>query len=155
MVRLTIADGASALFEEHYRDYYRRCQQEGLIPTLIVKIQDFIWKIALLYAADTLSETISRDHLKAAIAVGNYLEASVAEVFAGFGTSNGKAQESKLLDFLRSEGRPVPEREVYRRLSMSAKELEGVVTPLMKIGLVKNSYTNTDKGRRIRTYEVV
>jgi len=152
---VTISDEANALFAEYYRDYYRRCQQEGLIPTLIVRIQDFVWKIALLYAADTMSEAISRDHLEAAIAVGNYLEDSVTEVFASFGTSKSKAQESKLLDFLRSQGEPVPEREVYRRLSMSVKELESVVTPLMRIGLVKNSYMDTDKGRRVRTYEAV
>jgi hypothetical protein len=53
-----------------------------------------------------MSETISRDHLEAAIAVGKYLESSVAEVFASFGTSNGKAQETKLLDFTRNEETP-------------------------------------------------
>ena len=102
-----------------------------------------------------MSEVISGDHLESAIAVGKYLEASVAEVFAGFGASNGKAQETRLLDFLRTEGGPVPEREVYRRLKVSAKELDGLVTPLIKIGVIKNSYLNTDKGRRIRTYEAV
>lgn len=152
---INISDEASALFAEYYRGYYLRCQQEGLIPTLIVRIQDFIWKIALLYAADTMSESVSADHLEAAIAVGNYLEASVTEVFASFGTSRGKAQEAKLLGFLRAEGGPVPEREVYRRLSISAKELESLVVPLVKIGLVKNSYGKTDKGRRVKTYEVV
>ena len=152
---ITISDEANALFEEYYREYYGRCQLPGLIPTLIVRIQDFIWKIALLYAADTMSEAISRDHLEAAIAVGNYLETSVTEVFANFGTSSGKAQETKLLDFLRAESGPVPEREVYRRFNMSAKELESVVTPLLKIGLVKNSYQKTDRGRQIRRYEAV
>jgi len=152
---ITISDQASKLFEHYYGEYYRRCQQPGLIPTLIVRVQDFIWKIALLYAADTMSEAISADHLEAAIAVGKYLEVSVAEVFASFGTSNGKAQETKLLDFLRAEGGPVPEREVYRRFNMSAKELESVVTPLLKIGLVKNSYQTTDRGRQVRRYEAV
>jgi len=152
---IVTSDEASALFAEYYRGYYRRCQQEGLIPTLIVRIQDFVWKIALLYAADTMSETISRDHLEAAIAVGNYLEASVTEVFANFGTSSGKAQETKLLNLLRAEGGPVPEREVYRRLNMSAKELESVATPLLKIGLLKNSYQKTNRGRQVRQYEAV
>lgn len=102
-----------------------------------------------------MSETISREHLEAAIALGNYLEASVAEVFASFGTSNGKAQETKLLDFLKAEGRAVPEREVYRRLSISAKELQSLVAPLVKIGVVRNSYQKTGSGRQIRTYEAL
>jgi len=67
---IKISDEANALFEQYYREYYRRCQQPGLIPTLIVRVQDFIWKIALLYTADTMSETVSKDHLEAAIAVG-------------------------------------------------------------------------------------
>ena len=152
---ITISDEANALFGEYYNLYYKRCNLPGLIPTLIVRIQDFIWKIALLYAADTMSETISGDHLKAAIAVGKYLEASVAEVFANFGTSKSKAKETKLLDFLRAEGGPVPEREVYRRLNMAVKDLESVVTPLLKIGLVKNSYQKTDRGRQVKRYEAI
>ena len=152
---LAIADDATTLFEEYYLSYYRRCQQDGLIPTLIVRVQDFIWKIALLYAADALSDTILGHHLEAAIAVGDYLEASVAEVFASFGTSSGKAKETKLLDFLKVEGKPVPERDVYRHFNMSARELQDVVSPLLKIGLVKNSYQTTGRGRRVRRYEAV
>jgi hypothetical protein len=152
---ITMSVEANTLFEDYYREYYRRCQQPGLIPTLIVRIQDFIWKIALLYAVDNMSNTISREHLEAAIAVGKYLEASVAEVFAGFGTSNGKAQETRLLDFLKAENGPVPERDVYRRLKLSAKELESLIMPLVKIGVIKNSYMHTGKGRQIRTYEAV
>jgi len=152
---ILISDEANILFERYYHDYYQRCQQPGLIPTLIVRVQDFVWKIALLYAADTLSETISKDHLEAAIAVGNYLEASVGEVFANFGISSSKAQETKLLDFLRAEGKPVPEREVYRRLSMSAKDLEATIQPLAKLGLVKNSFILGGNGRRVKVYEAI
>lgn len=152
---VAVADDANRLFEDYYTAYYRRCQQDGLIPTLIVRIQDFVWKIALLYAAADMSDTILTRHLEAAIAVGDYLEASVAEVFAGFGTSGGKAKETKLIDFLKAQGQPVPERDVYRHLNMSAKELQDVVTPLLKIGLVKESYLPTNRGRRIRRYEAL
>jgi len=152
---LQISDEANVLFEAYYATYYRRCQQDGLIPTLIVRVQDFIWKIALLYAADTMSDTIMGHHLEAAIAVGDYLEASVAEVFANFGKSKGKEKETKLLDFLRGEGRPIPERDLYRHFNMSAKEMENVVAPLLKIGLVKNSYVKSSRGRNIRRYESV
>ena len=152
---ISITGEADALFAEYYCASYWRCLIEGLIPTLIVRIQDFIWKIALLYAADDMSAIITRDHLDAAIAVGNYLEDSVAEVFVGFGTSNGKAQESKLLDYLRNEGGPVAEREIYRHLAMSAKELASLIGPLMKLGLVKHSWITTDKGRQVPAYEAV
>ena len=97
---ITISNEASKLFETFYNsEFYPRCQQPGLIPALIVRIQDFIWKIALLYAADTESETISGDHLEAAIAVGKYLEASVVQVFASFGTSSGKVRKLNCWNF--------------------------------------------------------
>jgi hypothetical protein len=143
---ITISDEANALFEDYYLDYYRRCQQPGLIPNLIVRIQDFIWKIALLYAADTMSETLSKEHLEAAMAVGNYLEASVTEVFANFGESRGKQAEKRVLEYLRSKG-PVPYRIVHRNLNFSSAELQGLIEPLIKVGLIKNHYQG--KGRML------
>jgi hypothetical protein len=137
---LSISDGANAMFEDYYREYYRRCQQPGLIPTLIVRIQDFIWKIALLYAVDSMSESISRDHLEAAIAVGKYLEVSVAEVFANFGESRGKQAETRVYEYLKSSGKPVPYRDVYRNLNLSGKDLEAAIEPLLKVGMIRNRY---------------
>jgi hypothetical protein len=142
---IAISDEANAMFEDYYREYYRRCQQAGLIPTLIVRIQDFIWKIALLYAIDTMSETISKEHLEAAIAVGNYLEASVAEVFASFGESRGKQAEKRVLEYLRAKGQPVPYRIVHRNLNFSSAELQGLIEPLIKVGLVKNHYRGKER----------
>jgi hypothetical protein len=142
---ITISDQANALFGEYYREYYRRCQQPGLIPTLIVRIQDFIWKIALLYAADTMSESISADHLEAAIAVGNYLEASTVEVFANFGESRGKRAETRLLEYLKGKGQPIPYRIVHRNLNFSSAELQAVVEPLIRLGLIKNQYKGKER----------
>ena len=137
---IAISEEASTLFDDYYRDFYRRCDQPGLIPTLIVRIQDFIWKIALLYAADTMSEAISRDHLEAAIAVGDYLEASVAEVFASFGESRGKQAETRVYEYLKVAGKPVSYRDAYRNLNLSGKDLEAAIGPLLKVGMIKNRY---------------
>lgn len=152
---ILISNEAEVLFEQYYASYYPRCQQEGIIPTLIVRIQDFIWKLALLYAAIDLSEVVTEKHLLAAIDVGNYLEASVIEVFSSFEESSSKVKENRILDFLRSEGQPIPEREVYRRLSMSAKDLQAIIKPLVNVGLVKNSYEKSETGRQIRYYEAI
>ncbi|MGB8262928.1 MAG: hypothetical protein WCF70_03400, partial [Dehalococcoidales bacterium] len=94
-------------------------------------------------------------HLEAAIAVGKYLEDSVVQVFASFGTSSSKVLETKLLDFLKVQGGPLQEREVYRKLNISAGELERLVTPLLKIGLVKISYAKAGRGRQVRQYEAI
>lgn len=150
---VTVSDEAKERFETYYRDYYCRCQQPGLIPTLIVRIQDFIWKFALLYAVDEQQAEISAEHLEAAIAVGDYLEACVSEVFSNFGASSGKAEETRLVDLLRSSGK-ITERDLYRRLGLSAKQLENTIQPLIKLGLVTNSYITAANGRKVRTFEL-
>jgi hypothetical protein len=137
---IVVSSEVNTLFEDYYREYYRRCQQPGLIPTLIVRVQDFIWKIALLYAADTMSEVISKNHLEAAIAVGNYLEASVAEIFANFGESRGKQAETRLIEYLKGKGQPVPYRIIHRTLNFSSAELQAIVEPLTRLGLIRNHY---------------
>ncbi len=137
---IAISSEADALFEGYYREYYHRCDRPGLLPTMIARVQDFIWKMALLYAADNTSKTISRDHLEAAIAVGNYLEASVAEVFANFGESKGKQDETRILSYLRAAGKPVPYRDAYRNLNLSGPDLEKAIGPLVRLGLIKNHY---------------
>ncbi|HEX76202.1 MAG TPA: hypothetical protein G4O12_06425 [Dehalococcoidia bacterium] len=152
---VTISSDAENLFANYYESYYRRCQEDGLIPTLIVRVQDFVWKLALLYAACEMHEEIQAQHLEIAICVGDYIEASILEVFANFGTAKTKDNENRVLDILRSEGGPIPERELYRRLNLSARELQATIEPLVKIGLVKNSHRLTEAGRRIRTYEAI
>jgi hypothetical protein len=135
------SDDALVLFKEYYdTSYYLRCQQSGLIPTLIERVQNFIWKIALLYAANDLSETISKEHMEAAIKVGNYLEASVARVFADFGDSKGKRAETRVFGYLKSIGEPIGYRDVYHNLNLSGKELDEAIQPLLKVGMIKNHY---------------
>ena len=101
---ISISDQANEMFSKYYETYYRRCQNEGLIPTLIVRIQDFIFKIALLYAAIDKSTVIERMHIATAIEVGNYLESSVTSIFQSFEDSRLRLKDDQLLKFLRDAG---------------------------------------------------
>jgi hypothetical protein len=146
---------AGALFEGYYIDYYHRCQNEGLIPTLIVRVQDYIIKLALLYAAIERSPEITADHMTAALAVGNYLEASIREVFRNFGASSEKEHETKLLAYLKSQGKPLQKRTVYQMLNMAARELENICQPLAKSGLIKITKAKNKMGRYVEFVEVL
>jgi len=152
---IIISDEASALFAGYYKEYYRRCQQEGLIPTLIVRVQDFIWKLALLYAAMDLSKVVRAHHIQPAIAVGNYLELSVAEVFRSFTDTRGKQSEMKVLEYLKSKGQPIDYTLIYKNLNMSAKELDSCVEPLIKLGIIRNNYRRGKVGKNIRMLEAL
>ena len=61
---VSISSQADTMFTEYYTPYYERCQTEGLIPTLIVRIQDFTWKLALIYAAVDCANVIEAKRLE-------------------------------------------------------------------------------------------
>lgn len=149
---ITKSKEAKALFKVYYEPYYNRCQYPGLIPTMIVRIQDFVWKTSLLYAAGDMSPTISGEHMEAAIGLGNYLEASVAEVFKTFGMTKERAKEDKLLEYLRSQHRLVPLRDISRYLTISTSEAEKILQPLTRSGQVR---CVTPKGKRSPYYEAL
>ena len=146
---VALSPEATALFNDYYPAYYQRCDREGLLPTLLVRVQDFIFKIALVYAAIDQSSVIEEEHLRAAIAVGNYLEASVEEIFHTFAKTKLMLQEQKVLDFLRSQSGPVAKRDTYYALNMAAGELDKVVQPLIKSDLVREIFI-PGKSRRKR-----
>lgn len=154
---LDVSEECKDRFAAYYWPYHKRCAIESLTATLIPRIQDFIWKFALLYAAMDFSSQIRLEHLEPAIAVGNYLEQSVTAVFRSFGSSRGKRSEDKLLTYLQSKGRnhPVPKRVVYRALKLSALELEQAANPLIRIGFIKASTGATKAGREIDCYEAL
>jgi hypothetical protein len=154
---LVVPDTTTAMFADYYREYHKRCAAETLPATLIPRVQTFVWKFALLYAAMAASERILPEHLEPAILAGNYFEQSVLQVFRTFGASRGKEVEDKLLSFLRSKERGVPmlQRDVYRALNLSAAELEQAAKPLVRLGLLKNSSRFTDKGREVLCYEAL
>lgn len=154
---LTASDEAKGRFAAYYAEYHKRCASESLSAALIPRVQSFVWKLALLYAAMDFSQEIKINHLEPAILAGNFLEQSAVLLFHAFGASRSKQVEEKLLAFLQSKGKgvPIPQREVYRALSLSAAELEQAAKPLQRLGLIRNSPKMTEKGRKVLCYEAL
>ena len=154
---LVVPNTTKAMFADYYAEYHKRCAAETLPATLIPRVQTFVWKFGLLYAAMAGSEQILPEHLEPAILAGNYFEESVLQIFHTFGASRGKQVEEKLLAFLRSKGRGVPilQRDVYRALNLSATELEQAAKPLERLGFIRNSTRVTEKGRKVFCYEAL
>ena len=154
---LVVPDATKAMFADYYAEYHKRCSAETLPATLIPRVQTFVWKFGLLYAAMAGSEQILPEHLEPAILAGDYFEQSVLQIFHTFGASRGKQVEEKLLAFLQSKGRGVPilQRDVYRALNLSATELEQAAKPLERLGLIRNSTRVTEKGRKVLCYEAL
>ena len=154
---LAVPNTTMGIFADYYAEYHKRCAAETLPATLIPRVQTFIWKFALLYAAMAASEQILPEHLELAILAGDCFEQSVLQIFRTFGASRGKEMENKLLAFLQSKGKGVPtlQRDVYRALNLSATELEQAAKPLERLGFIRNSTRVTEKGRKVLCYEAL
>ena len=154
---LAVPDTTKAIFADYYTEYHGRCAVDTLPATLIPRVQTFVWKLAVLYAAMDASAEILPQHLEPAIMAGNYFEQSILQIFHIFGSSHGKEVEDKLLNFLQSKGKgvPVSQREVYRALTLSAAELEQAARPLERFELIRNTARVTSSGRRVLCYEVL
>lgn len=148
-------DTAVKCFHSYYNDYYTRCSVDGLFSTLIVRVQDFVWKLSLLYAIMERSTVIKGEHLERAILVGNYLEASVLNVFHNFATTKSKQEEEKFIQYMQSVDRPVSKRELYRAMSISAKELDNIMEHLVKIGIVRMENIRQANNKMMVTYELI
>lgn len=63
--------------------------------------------------------------------------------------------EIRVIGFLKKQGKPVPQRDVYRALNISVGELERVIQPLVRYGIINNASHRTRSGKIIKTYEAV
>ncbi|MBA7704010.1 hypothetical protein ES703_112808 [subsurface metagenome] len=152
---LDVPNNTKAIFADYYAEYHKRCASETLPASLIPRVQTFIWKFALLYAAMDNSQQILPGHLEPAILAGNYFEQSALHVFRTFAMSRSKELEIRVIGFLKKQGKPVPQRDVYRALNISVGELERVIQPLVRYGIINNASHRTRSGKIIKTYEAV
>lgn len=149
---IQISQKADKLFKKYYDGFYHRCMPDGILPTLIVRVQDFIWKIALLYAAIDRSIEIKNTHLEAAIAVGDYLEACVFHTFRTFAMSKAKMEEEKILEYLQSIKESISERDLYRNLNLSSRDLGSKMQNLATIGLINITEKKMGNNKTVTFY---
>lgn len=134
---IRVSDKAAKIFRKYYDGFYQRCLPDGILPSMIVRVQDFIWKIAMLYAAIDHSPEIKGKHLETAIAVGDYLESCVFHTFRTFAMSKAKMEEEKIIEYLQSINEAISERDLYRNLNLSSRDLGSKMQNLANIGLIR------------------
>ena len=112
---------ARKLWEEFYVAWEAESsRRDPLLLAAVQRIQPYILKLSMLYASmeGTLPD-ITCDQLKAAILVGRYGEACVAELLSlqHAGTNPKKELERRILTFVRTQpGRVSTKRAIYKGL---------------------------------------
>ncbi|MDD5095230.1 MAG: DUF3987 domain-containing protein [Dehalococcoidia bacterium] len=151
---LTVPPATKRIFESYYERYYVRCSNETLGANLIARIQTYLWKFCLLFAACDLSAEIRPEHIDRAIIIADFLERSMLYVFHGFGGDPIQADEAELLRYLRGKGQ-VSNRDVYSGLHWSAAKLGAVAKPLVAANLVKLENKKGLNGRAVQYLKVL
>jgi len=127
---------AEEMWDQFYIDYFnQQMTTTGMLPELMMRIPNFIWKIAMLYACQDCCATIRGKDLHRAIRVGKFLEQSIRAIFHGYANSEGRKKEEHLIDYLKKKG-ALPYRDIYRALNMSSKELMDIAKPLAQAGVI-------------------
>lgn len=143
-------------FSAWYASYHSRAAGEGLLPALAVRFQSFAWKLSLLYAAQDHSDVIDLPHLRPALEVVDWLWHSNQAAFADF-VQHGRGLEEDILEKLRSaENGMMRKRDLYKRLRVSASELERSAEPLVRLGLIQNVPLGSNpNGNPVEGYQII
>ncbi|MCR4514662.1 YfjI family protein [Aeromicrobium sp. 50.2.37] len=109
-----------------------------------------ILRLSLVYALLDQSHELQPRHLRAALAVWEYAEATVAYLW---GPSLGSARLDKLADLLTAEPEGLTITAIHRRFSnnMQKHEVDDLVQLLVKMGMAKTQRRQSPKGGRPST----
>jgi hypothetical protein len=136
----TFDAGAQILWEEYYRHEHQKKYQDpySLQSTATRRMTSYVIKLAMAFSAsETSFGQITRDHLEAAIAVGNYGEECVGELLSlrELAPSPRKELEKRIIDFVRSspEGR-ASKRTICQRLHCDAETFNRTLDALVRAG---------------------
>lgn len=156
-VLYTFAPNADILLKEWYEERWRHSHDSEIVDLALKRIDPHVRKLALLYAVfeNAPDDTeIKLDQLEAAIAVGDYWQATTIEIFGKFGATKTIKREMKILEFIASK--PSTKGELHRKLggAIGSKELAETLKYLLtveRIQTISEEYTDTAKRKRRRT----
>jgi len=150
---LVPSEEARATFSEYYKDHYRRCQEEGTQSTLLRRLPDYCWKLALLYAAMDKTRAIEVDHITPAIKACQFFEDCAQSIFATFGESKTLRMERKIEEVLKdTPGRTMKARDLQRKLTIDARLLRSLCDAMEEQGVIDRFKDAKEPGKRPTLY---
>lgn len=133
------------MFEQFYRSFRNR-SVEGLAREATSRTDLHAMKFGLVYAVLAGHSQIEGADMGRGIALATYCADVAASLTGGVGLSRLGAHEQRLLEIL-GRGR-TSTREAYRRLKLSASELDRITRPLQRVGLIEIITETSTAGRR-------
>jgi hypothetical protein len=134
-------EGATKL----WREIYKRLSQErpGLLGAVVSRAEALVMRLAMILAVTDCSPKIQQQHLRAALAIWDYCEASAAFIF---GDSLGNPTAERVLQLLQDAGaRGLSLTGIYDQFShhVDRDELHAALKQLHSQGLAKSEKVKT------------
>lgn len=119
--------------------------QSGMLGAITARAEAQVMRLALIYALLDMSAVISAAHLRAALAVWEYAEASAEYIF---GSRMGDPAADSILDALKRNPNGLTRtdiRDLFKR-NLSAERIEAALAVLLRSGKA-NCLTDNTGGR--------
>jgi hypothetical protein len=142
---LVPSNEAKATFAEYYRQHRRHCEDENLQTTLLRRLPDYCWKLALLYASLDKSRVIDVDHITPAIEAVQFFEGCTQRIFATFGESKTLRLERRLEEMLKATPeRTMRARDLQRKLGIDARYFGSICDAMEREAIIHRVETRND-----------
>lgn len=148
---------ARVVFASFYYEHYKRSKGDELTAILSRRMPAYAWKLALLYAIQDRSPIIEKCHIEPALLAVDFFERSITPVFDGYGQSETKKLEDKIVATLEeAPGHQLTTRDIQRKLHIiSVARLEKVAGSLVKGGILKDTYYKREGGRPSKGFKLI
>lgn len=138
---VTWAEGTIPLWDFIYPELSEG--EPGLVGSMTARSEAYVIRLALIYALLDKSKVIKPDHLKAALAVWDYCEASVRYIF------QGKADDhlaDKILEALKDNPDGVTRTDINNLFgrNINSEQLASPLRALLKTGQIKSESIQTE-----------
>lgn len=139
------SEGAKATFTEYYRDHYRRSQEDNTQSTLLRRLPDYCWKLALLYAVMDKTRAIDVDHITPAIESCQFFEGCTQRIFATFGESKTLRMERRMEEALKAaRERTMKARDLQRKLGIDARYFGSICEAMERENIIHRTELRND-----------
>jgi hypothetical protein len=143
VVEITWAENTRSLWAEIYPELSEG--KSGLIGALTARGEAYVTRLACVYALLDLSTRVKPEHLKAALAIWDYVEASVRYLFQD---ATGDPLANDILEALTDKPEGITRTEIYKYFNhhKSSEQIETSLELLYSLGKVRKE-TLTTEGR--------
>jgi hypothetical protein len=155
LTEVTLSTEATFAFGNWYERFHNRGSGDGLLPDLAARFQDYVFKLALLYAVCEGKGEISEAHIDIATRVMDWHWEANRVLFASY-THQGRELEEQIIEKLRdAPDMTMADRTMYKAIKINAEKLARIYEGMEKLGIVRPVERENRNGLRVKYHQLI